>query len=269
MRVYSELMNDTTPTPPNTPPDWRDDRIAALESELAKERAINQALHDRVQQLEADVAALKRAGKRQAVPFARRAHVAEPKRPGRKAGQGVFAHRAQPEPEQVHETHDTPLAGCPECGGALTDFKDHAQFVVDIPPVQPVVTRYVTHSGYCVVCGKRVRSHHPAQISDATGAAGVMVGPRAKALAANLKHRLGASYAKVCEVLNDAFGLKVTRSGWCHADRRLVQHARPVYVELIDVLRECAVAHRPVVGGVVGVHESTDHGVHHSSQPGA
>jgi transposase len=253
MRVYSELMNDTTPTPPNTPPDWRDDRIAALESELAKERAINQALHDRVQQLEADVAALKRAGKRQAVPFARRVHVAEPKRPGRKAGQGVFAHRAQPEPEQVHETHDTPLAGCPECGGALTDFKDHAQFVVDIPPVQPVVTRYVTHSGYCVVCGKRVRSHHPAQISDATGAAGVMVGPRAKALAADLKHRLGASYGKVCEVLNDAFELKVTRSGWCHADRRLAQHARPVYVELIDVLRECAVVHSDETGWRIGL----------------
>jgi hypothetical protein len=135
----------------------------------------------------------------------------------------------------------------------LTDFKDHEQFVVDIPPVQPVVTRYVTHSGYCAVCGKRVRSHHLAQTSDATGAAGVVVGPRAKALAADLKHRLGASYGKVCEVVNDAFGLKVSRSGWYQADRRLAQQARPVYMELIDVLRECAVVHSDETGWRIGL----------------
>jgi transposase len=39
--------------------------------------------------------------------------------------------------------------------------------VVDIPPVQPIVTRYVTHSGQCARCGQRVRSRHPEQISDA------------------------------------------------------------------------------------------------------
>ena len=54
-----------------------------------------------------------------------------------------------------------------------------------------IITRYVTYSGYCVDCHKRVRSQHPEQISQATGAAGVLVGPRAKALAADLKHRFG------------------------------------------------------------------------------
>jgi transposase len=247
------LMNDTTPTAQNTPPDSRDQRIAELESELAKERAINQALRERVQQLEADLAVLKQAAKRQATPFARRAHVAEPKRPGRKAGQGTFARRPRPEPEQVKETKDTPLLGCPECGGPLTDLKEHEQFVVDIPPVEPVVTRYVTHSGYCAVCRQRVRSHHPEQTSEATGAAGVVVGARAKALAADLKHRLGASYGKVYEVINDTFGLKVTRSGWCQADQRLADQARPVYLELIEALRLCAVVHSDETGWRIGL----------------
>jgi transposase len=247
------LMNDTTPTAQNTPPDSRDQRIAELESELAKERAINQALRERVQQLEADLAVLKQAAKRQATPFARRAHVAEPKRPGRKAGQGTFARRPRPEPEQVKETKDTPLLGCPECGGPLTDLKEHEQFVVDIPPVEPVVTRYVTHSGYCAVCRQRVRSHHPDQTSEATGAAGVVVGARAKALAADLKHRLGASYGKVYEVINDTFGLKVTRSGWCQADQRLADQARPVYLELIEALRLCAVVHSDETGWRIGL----------------
>jgi len=246
-------MNDTTPTAQNTSPDGRDQRIAALESELAKECAISQALRERVQQLEADLAVLKQASQRQATPFARRTHVAEPKRPGRKAGQGPFAHRPKPEPEQVKETKDAALSGCPECGGPLTDLQDHEQFVVDIPPVQPVVIRYVTHSGYCAACRQRVRSHHPEQTSEATGAAGVIVGPRAKALAADLKHRLGASYGKVCEVINDAFGLEVTRGGWCQADQQLAKQARPVYDELIEALRACAVVHSDETGWRIGL----------------
>jgi len=224
-----------------------------LESELAKERAISQALRERVQHLEADLAVLKQAAKRQATPFARRAHVAGPKRPGRKAGQGTFARRPRPEPEQVKETKEAPLSGCPECGGPLTDLKDHEKFVVDIPPVKPVVTRYVTHSGYCAVCRQRVRSRHPEQTSEATGAAGVVVGARAKALAADLKHRLGASYGKVCEVINDTFGLQVTRSGWCQADQRLADQARPVYVELIEALRRCGVVHSDETGWRIGL----------------
>src|SRR5262249_20930325 len=61
-------------------------------------------------------------------------------------------------------------------------------------------TRYVTESGYCSRCGRRVRSRHPEQISTAAGAAGVVIGPRAKALAADLKHRLGVPFAKICEI---------------------------------------------------------------------
>jgi transposase len=246
-------MNATAPTRSHTPSDWRDRRIAELESELAKERAISQALRKRLQALEADLAALKQAAKRQATPFARRSHVTKPKRPGRKAGQGPFTHRLPPQPEQVTETKEAPLSACPECGGTLTEVKDHEQFVVDIPPVQPVVTRYVTHSGYCATCRQRVRSHHPEQTSEATGAAGVVVGARAKGLAADLKHRLGASYGKVGEVINDAFGLQVTRSGWCQADQRLAEHARPVYEELIEALRACAVVHGDETGWRIGL----------------
>ena len=50
-------------------------------------------------------------------------------------------------------------------------------------------------------------------ISQATGAAGVVIGPRAKGFAADLKHRLGVPYGKVAEVLSVGFGLPVSRSG--------------------------------------------------------
>lgn len=98
-----------------------------------------------------------------------------------------------------------------------------------------------------------MRSWHPDPISHATGAAGtVMVGPRSKALASDLKHRLGVSYAKVSEALNDSFSLQVCRSGWCRADRKLAGMARPVYERLIELIRQCSVVHADETGWHIG-----------------
>jgi hypothetical protein len=236
----------------NKQPDPKDKRISELEQQLAQALEILQKVQRQLELLKVENKELRRAGKRQAAPFARRQWVEHPKRPGRKAGQGQFVRRAQPSPEQVNETKMAKLHGCPECGGKLREIRKHEQFVADIPEVQPVITRYVTYSGYCAACHRRVRSRHPEQISQATGAAGVLVGPRAKALAADLKHRLGASYGKVGEALNDAFGLQVSRSGWCQADQRLAQTAQPVYEKLIEFVRQCCVVHADETGWRIG-----------------
>jgi transposase len=235
-----------------TQPSTKDQRIAELEAELVREHAINQRLQKQLERLQAEVEELKRAGKRQATPFARRKLVERPKRPGRKAGQGKFTRREQPTPKRVDKTKRARLHGCPQCGSRLSDIHKHEQYVSDIPKIQPIITRFVTYSGYCSDCHKRVRSRHPEQTSQATGAAGVMVGPRAKALAADLKHRLGGSYGKVSETLNDAFGLQVSRSGWCQADQRLAETARPVYQELIEFIQRSIVVHADETGWRIG-----------------
>lgn len=232
--------------------DPRDQRIAELEGQLRERDAVISKLEERIRQLEEQLDGAKRAGKRQATPFARKKRVEQPKRPGRKKGKGQFASRSQPKPREVTKTKSEPLACCPECAGEVTQRKEHEQFVIDIPPVKPVITRYVTESGYCKTCQKRVRSRHAEQISDATGAAGVIIGPRAKALAIDMKHRFGASYGKVSGLLKDAFGLQVTRGGWYQADMRLARQAKPVYTELIDVLRESTVVHADETGWRIG-----------------
>jgi transposase len=229
--------------PDKTLPDPKDQRIAELEAQLAQARALIQKMQKQLERLQAEVDELRRAGKRQATPFVRRKQVEKPQKPGRKAGQGTFTRRQKPGMEQVTQTKVADLAGCPHCGGALQDIRQQEQFVADIPVVEPVITRYLTFSGYCPDCHKRVHSQHPEQTSQASGAAGVVVGPRAKALAADLKHRLGASYAKVSEVLQDAFGLPVSRSGWCQADQRLAQTARPVYQDLMEAVRRASAVH--------------------------
>jgi transposase len=231
-------------------PSSKADRIAELELELVRERAENQRLRlntlrlqKLLEQLQAEVEELKREGKRQATPFARRQRVEVRKRTGRKAVQGRFAQRARPTRGQVDRTRKARLHGCPTCGGHLKEIHRHEQYVIDLPTPRLVTTRYITYSGYCGTCHKRVRSHHPEQTSEATGAAGVLVGPRAKALAADLKHRLGVSYEKVSETLNDTFGLKVGRSAWCQADQTLAERARPVYQDLIETIGRSSVVH--------------------------
>jgi len=236
----------------NPQPSPKDQRIAELEEKLIQALQTIEKLRKQNELLHTEVEKLKRAGKRQAAPFARRKLVEHPKRPGRKAGQGKFSRREQPMPKRVDQTKRAKLHGCPECGSRLRNIHQHEQFMADIPKIRPIITRYVTYSGYCGDCKKRVRSRHPEQTSQATGAAGVMVGPRAKALAADLKHRLGGSYGKVSETLNDAFGLQVTRSGWCQADQRLAETARPVYQELIEFVQGSSVVHADETGWRIG-----------------
>jgi len=234
-------------------PDTKDEQIAELKKQLQQVMAIVEKLQKENERLRAEVEELKRVGKRQAAPFARRHWVEHPKRQGRKAGKGRFVQRAKPSLKEVSETKVAPLPCCAECGGTLRQRQPHEQFEIDLPKVEPIIVRYLTYSGYCRHCQKRVRSWHEDQISHATGAAGqVVVGPRAKALATDLKHRLGVSYGKVSEVLNDSFGLQVCRSGWCRADRKLARTARPVYERLIELIRQCSTVHADETGWRIG-----------------
>ena len=145
-------------------PSSKEQRIAELELELVRERANNQRLQLNVQrlqklleQLQAQVVELQREGKRQAAPFARRKRVEHPKKPGRKAGQGQFSRREPPTHRQIDQTKKVKLHGCPECGSRLRDIHQHEQYVTDIPKIiRLVTTRYVTYSGYCTHCHKRV-----------------------------------------------------------------------------------------------------------------
>ena len=194
------MIDTVQPIVPVTASDWRDRRIAELEAQLDQAQAENAALQTEIARLRQRIAELERAAKRQATPFAREEPTADPTKPGRKACQGLFSYRTQPTPDEVDETKEARLDRCPECGGLVTELKEHEQFVIDLPEIEPKVTRYVTESGYCSRCGRRVRSRHSEQISAATGAAGVLIGPRVKALAADLKHRLGVPFAKICEV---------------------------------------------------------------------
>jgi len=219
--------------------------IVELKRQLAEAHAVILKLSGQIEELQ-------RSGKRQAVPFARREHVERPKKRGRKHGKGQFKNREKPKAEEIRETKKAELSGCPDCQCELEDVREHEQYEIDIPEIKPIITLFLMLSGTCPQCGKRHWMVHPDQISRAVGASGVVIGPRAKALATDLKHRFGASYGKVSEVLNDTFHLNVTRGAWQQADQCLALQAQPVYAALIEALQACTVVHGDETGWRIG-----------------
>jgi hypothetical protein len=205
--------------------------------------------------LEERLAALEeqlRRTRRQAAPFGRDRPSPDPKPPGRKPGQGTFCHRAAPSSEEVDRTLSATLSCCPLCRGVLRQLRTHQHFEVDLPTPRPVTTRFLTQSGFCPECKKRVRARHPEQSAAGAGAAGVALGPQVRALAADLKHRLGIPYAKVAELLRVSFGLAVSPAALCQSDARLAYAAQADYRQLASTLRNSPSCHVDETGWRVG-----------------
>ena len=66
----------------------------------------------------------------------------------------------------------------------------------------------------------------------------MQLGPRALTLAAEAKHELGVPYGKISRFFASAFGLEACRATWARADQRLARRGVPVYLKLIEVLRQ-------------------------------
>ncbi len=230
-----------------------------LRSENQELRAENQKLRSENQELRADNERLRgenadlkrrleeaqRAGKRQAAPFRRRKRKDNPKKPGRKPGHPP-AHR--PVPDHVDAEVDVPLDACPHCGGEVDEHGTDEQYVVDIPPVRPHVTKYVNHHGRCKQCGRRVDSRHPDQTSTAKGAATVVLGPQVLAVSIDLKERVGVPYRKVVEVLSLCFHFEVSAGALARAGQRIAKQCEPTYEALLGYLRHSAVVHADETG---------------------
>jgi transposase len=189
--------------------------------------------------------AQQRAERRQATPFRRRHHKAKPKKSGRTEGHAV-AQRARP--EHVDQVVEVPLEVCPTCQTPLEDKAVQEQFQIDMPPIEPQVIQFNIHSGYCPRCKKRVQGRDPRQTSTAVGAAGTQIGPGLLSMGAELKHRLGVPYRKICDFFATYLGVELCPATLVRAEQRLVALALPSYQLLIEALRRCHVVHADETG---------------------
>jgi len=205
-------------------------RIDELAKELEAERGRRRELERRVEELEREI-------KRPAAPFRKPPdkRKQDPKTPGRKKGHPPTT---RDKPDRVDQFVEVPLEVCPQCGAPLDGAEPIEQFIEEIPPVRPIVTRLITYRAQCACCKSHVRSRHPLQVSKACGAAGVQLGPRASAFALELTHRHGLTKRKTCRVLKDAFGLNLSPGGLVQLAHRIAGRLTADY----DALKQCLAA---------------------------
>ena len=213
----------------------------------------NDRLQHRIDHLEQQLAAARRAGHRQAAPFAKDRPQGRGGRPGRRPGAEYGRHGCRPRPARVDETHAAPVpAACPDCGGAVEVTRVASQYQEELPEVRPVVRRFDIEVGHCSQCQRRVQGHHVLQTSDALGAAGVQLGPAVVALVVELHTEMGVPLAKVAHLLRTTFGLQVTPGGLAHVLHRAARAAAPAYTELCEQVRNAPVVTPDETGWRVG-----------------
>lgn len=227
--------------PPREPQQIIDDqarRIEQLEEDLRRSEAERQRLRRENDKLRDELDAARRAVYRQAAPFSRGEVVAQPRRPGRKAGAAYGVRATRQPPPRIDETYQARLpAACPHCAGPVRVERIATQYHEDLPVQRPLVRAFQVHIGRCTQCARRVQGRHPLQTSDALGAAAAQLGPQAIAFAVLLNKRCGLSYGKIAVLLRERFGLTVTCGGLVQAVHRAARRAQPTYDHLAATVR--------------------------------
>ena len=220
--------------------DERDELIRHQQEELERLRDdLSRAERDRdrwkrrSERLKQQLDAARRAGFRQAAPFAKDRPQGRGRPRGRRPGRRYGCRARRAIPAHVDVTYDAPLpAACPGCGGAVQLARVAPQYQEDLPVVRPIVRRFDVQVGGCVACGRRVQGRHPLQTSDALGAANVHLGPGAVACIVLLHKHVGVPLAKIATLLRERFGLTVTPGGLVQALHRAARVAAPTYAAL-------------------------------------
>lgn len=226
--------------------------VRRLEAENERLRGENRQLREQLDRLQQQVGELERITARQAAPFRReeqkKVPAGEQKRPGRKPGHRGFCRAI---PTHVDHEVEVRLACCPHCQGPVHDRAPLVQWIEELPPQRPVVTRLTTWEAKCPRCGL-VRSTHPLQASTAGGAAGVQLGPRALAVAALLNKELGVPMRKTCRVLAKLWGMQLTAGGLSQALDRVADKIETRYEELLNTIRASDVVYADETSWWVG-----------------
>jgi transposase len=194
--------------------------LLAFAAQVLRELATQNA---RVAELLRENAALKaqleqrqRDAKRSAAPFSKGQRKSQPKRPGRKPGQGHFTFRTLPTPDQWTAPPievRLPESICPCCGEPLQEQRVDFAAITDIrPQPKPIVQPYRVWVYRCPTCETTVRAPHPDLAPDQYGATAHRIGPRVMAAAHATHYGLGVPVRKVPAILALYSGVRLTQS---------------------------------------------------------
>lgn len=173
------------------------------------------------------------------------------KRPGRKAGHPAAL---RPAPAHIDVEQDVPLprdpagrCSCPHCNARLLNLKRHKRVVEDIVPAKVLVTCYLTVSGFCPLCRRRVESRAAEQPPAASLPHGQLgINALSTAILLRVSHRL--PFRQVARVLADLPGLSVSAAAIARQVQRAAGWLAGDYDKLLTDLRASPHVHADETG---------------------
>jgi hypothetical protein len=214
-------------------------------------------LQRQIEELRKQIEELRRKDKRSAAPFSKGERNRNPKRPGRKPGQGEFSRRpAPPTSASSGPPVEVPVEEtcCPFCGGRLEREEPEEASVTDVPAgPEPEVRLFKVHVCRCRQCGRKTRGKHPDVGADQYGATAHRLGSRIKALAHSLHYGHGVPVRRLPAILQEMTGITITQSAI--TQDALKQAKGPLgaaYQELREQVRQAPVTYTDDTGWRVG-----------------
>jgi transposase len=120
----------------------------------------------------------------------------------------------------------------PPTGQVLAHAYDH----VELPPIKPITTRINLHGGDCSGCGRTVTAEPPADMPS-----GSPFGPGIVALVTYLHGCQMVSYARLAEMLDGLFGLKISEGAIANMLARAAQPFAECAETIHDTVRSSPV----------------------------
>jgi transposase len=165
---------------------------------------------------------------------------------GRRRGKGrKGSYRAlHPNPTRVLAQR---ASCCPHCQGdvwqapqQLCEAYDH----IDIPPVEPVVTRVHLHGGTCPGCGERFKASAPVDMPP-----GSPFGGNLRAFVIYLRYTQGIGFERLSRLLHDLFGLTISEGALAN----MLGAASPAFAAQTQRIRSQLLSHNILASDETGM----------------
>lgn len=181
-------------------------------------REENARLKKRIEELE-------RQQRKYVAPHSRGQRKADPKKAGRKAGEGSFTFRKAPQSEEIDIVVEVPVPNtCAAYSyqGELIPLKTDLSWFTDLPEEKRfTITEYRVPVMLCPKCGKQVRGQHADLSDNQCGATAHRLGKQLVAPLLAVRYELGIPERKLPRLAEMMLGASVTQGAISQIAKRI------------------------------------------------
>ena len=222
----------------------KDALIAALMARIESLAAENAKLAALVAELQAKLGLPPKGPDNSSVPPSRGQKPSEPSKTKAKGRPHGGSHRAlHPNPTTKRDVFAT-ICGCGADVSDVAQEPREAYDRVEIPAIEPDVTRVTLHGGICPCCARRFKALPPKGLEP-----GSPFGPNLRAFVFYLRSVQGIPLARLTDVLRDLLGLEISEGALVN----ILRAGRPAFSEQVGRIKAALFAGTAIASDETGV----------------